>query len=525
MSLLQVLTDLFDSIFRSSSPEVQKKQKLKKLDQDLRINPNEIYRNELVQPNFAEAMRVLAVSLKPIAAIIDNTIGSPDIKRNRRFESELIITGYSDELKAVYDSLLYERRKQEVAEAGENASRIYDEQHRRLEKLVHELNSPEFKKMDDVIAKLHQLIDLCHFNFTAPIQLFDSDFSMEETQNNFQALPIQTVEGVLADLYYVLEDFSITMPVANAIIALQALLTGQEVPPEQRKDIISNLRHVEGITKRILNGNTLRTLLCIAKKEPDYNPQHASYKATSRKNFSQALQDRYAGDELRIKGELKDEHIKEELNTLFGDGKLEELNGYNADLAQELGQNISTSFMWVTPMRILKTFLKQYYTEGVKAVINDIVVEGFFSNSAYKTQFSGTFFAANECMDKILKFEAGFNTGAKNDVAVIKGLIRDSHKNPDFSKKLMTIVDAINSDAKQMIQKELSVLLALYKEIGGIFQDSKKAASEIASNLKTILMSSRNRDNTLKLENQYHLWGNFFEIMKNYAIISSSMEK
>ena len=49
----------------------------------------------------------------------------------------------------------------------------------------------------------------------------------------------------------------------------------------------------------------------------------------------------------------------------------------------------------------------------------------------------------------------------------------------------------------------------------------KKPASELISNLKVLMISPRNRDNTDLLERQYPNWNNFFEIMKNYAIIST----
>ena len=66
MSLFQVITDFFDSLFRSSSPEVQKRLKLKKIDSELKSLPNGIYRNGLIQPNFAETLRVLYINTQPI---------------------------------------------------------------------------------------------------------------------------------------------------------------------------------------------------------------------------------------------------------------------------------------------------------------------------------------------------------------------------------------------------------------------------------------------------------------------------
>ena len=54
-----------------------------------------------------------------------------------------------------------------------------------------------------------------------------------------------------------------------------------------------------------------------------------------------------------------------------------------------------------------------------------------------------------------------------------------------------------------------------------LLADAKKPNCEIISNLKVLMMSSRNRDNSDLLEQQYSRWGTFFDIMKNYAIISA----
>ena len=62
----------------------------------------------------------------------------------------------------------------------------------------------------------------------------------------------------------------------------------------------------------------------------------------------------------------------------------------------------------------------------------------------------------------------------------------------------------------------------MFKIIQLMIQDSKKPTSDTISNLKVLMMSSRNRDNTDLLEKQHANWEIFFEIMKNYAIITNA---
>ncbi|MCQ2599890.1 MAG: DUF5312 domain-containing protein [Treponema sp.] len=530
MSLLQMLTDLFDNLFRSSSPEVQKKQRIRKIENELKALPNGIYRNGLIQPNFAEILRVLYINTRPIYKILEATIAGPDIKRNTRFEFQLIVSGYEEKWQLALKDLEYEPRKQEVVLAdlqGIPASRIFDDQKRRFEKLLSQLNSKEFLKMDSIFVKLKQLVELCRFNFITPLKAFDPRFNPNEPNAtpNFSAVAPIALENVFLDLYYIIADFQMNMSVANAIIALAQIIDMDSMTSEKQKKIVGNLKKIEQACHNILNETVLSSLIRISKQNPDFTPQKASYTADARQRFSSQLQDQFSSEENRIKSEIKDEKIKSELGVLFNGKSLISLTGYNDDLNELLLQNSSVSFTWMTPLKILKTFTTLYYTEPVKTLLNDIVIEGFFNNPNYKSQFSQTVFSANEVAEKIQAFENSFAPNGPNNEQLIKGYIRDSHKDSDFSKKLVSQVDGINVEAKSLIQRQVSALFGLYHELGDLLQDAKKPSCEIVQNLKVLMMSSRNRDSTDYIENNYEKWKVFFDIMRNYAIITTVEKK
>ena len=82
------------------------------------------------------------------------------------------------------------------------------------------------------------------------------------------------------------------------------------------------------------------------------------------------------------------------------------------------------------------------------------------------------------------------------------------------------MVNDINNQAHENLQNIVTNLCDLYKQLGELLADAKKPSSEIISNLKVLMMSSRNRDSTSFLEANYNNWKIFFEIMKNYVIIN-----
>lgn len=524
MSIIQAIKNFFENIFHSNSPEVQKRNKLRKLESELRMHPSGIYKGDLLQPNFAEALRILYMNLRPISKILDNTITSGDVKRNRSFEQELIITGYSDEDKKILESLSYENRLQALSGDSEMSEhKAFELQRHNLEKVVADLKAPQFSKMDDVIANLKQLSDLCHFNFITPLQLFDARFAKHHDDEDFvpeyQPLPLTTFENILMDFYYLTADFQVTMPMGNAILALNQLLNDKENDLRTKKELLQNLRRVRAILKNPLDSETLFKIIRLSKGDPNFVPQKASYEENVCRKFAEKLQEKFQADELHIRNELKNSQVKQELSELFPDGKMEPLVGYSKETVEIIANNSPSNFMWVVPLQILKTFLKIYFGESLRSLLNDIVVEGLFTNPTKKSNFSQLVYSLNDSMNLISQFESAFADGQKYSVNVIKSYINDSHKDSDFGRKLTALIDSANSEVKEIIQKTATLLNALHADLGDFLQDAKRSSSEIITNLKSIMFSSRNRETTSMLELQFPLWKVFFEILKNYVII------
>ena len=118
MSLLQIISNLLNAFFNRNSPEMQKKLQLKKLESELRAYEPYIFKNGNLLPNFAESIRILYLNTKPLDDLFSATIAGPDLTRNKRFESQLVLTGYSSEQQQIIESLSYEARKEELLESA-----------------------------------------------------------------------------------------------------------------------------------------------------------------------------------------------------------------------------------------------------------------------------------------------------------------------------------------------------------------------------------------------------------------------
>lgn len=525
MGLLQAISEFFESIFNKNSPEVQKRVQMRKLENELRSQEPVIFKNGKILPNFAEAIRILYTNTKPLNDLFSFTIFGSDVPRNLRFENQLVLTGFSTQTQKLVASLEYENRKAELeSKSAMTTSQLFDRQHKNLEKILHELNSEPFKKIDHDLNILHQFGDFCRFNFVTILQIFDPNFISADSsyKPNYLEIPVEKITNVLEDLYFIIRGLNITKSTANAITALFTLITGSSFANQHSEDSLNeNLKRIAFILKHIISPERIRLLICYAKGDLNYAPKFATYNDSARKHFSEMIQSKFKSDEQRIKTEMKDERINNELQNLFGTTELLTLNGYNNETNAKLLANSSVSFAWIMPMRILKTFLAIYLSDSIRSLLNDLIVEGFFNNPQYKSDFASDVFASLESSKAIQDFENSFSSGEQNSVAMLEGFIHDSHNDPEFFRKLENMVSTINDQANRIISREINNIHRLSNHISGILQDSKKPTSEIISNLKVLMMSSRNRDNTNIMEEQFPKWEIFFEIMKNYAIISN----
>ncbi len=522
MSFLQAISDFFEVLFNKNSPEVQKKIQMRKLEKELSAFQPVIFKNGKLLPNFAEAVRILYINTKNLNDLLVNTIAGPDVPRNRRFEAQLIMTGFSPESQKVVEALSYEGRRAELENTAMTTSQIFDHQHRSLEKILRELETEPFRKIDKELNTLRQLADFSKFSFMTLLQVFDSNYISSDLnyQPTFQDIAIDRVVNILEDLYYVMNGLTLTVGTVNAVTALDALKKGENSIQSASSPLADNVKKVAFVLKHFISAEKLKQLIAYGKGDLNYVPQSASYKEISHRHFTEMMQTRFRSDEQRIKTEMKDEKINDEISSLFGQTELLTLKGYNATTNQKLLTNGQVTFTWIMPMRILKTFLATFLTEPIRVLLNNIVIEGFFNNSQFKSDFAADIFAALEINDHVKAFEDSFSSGKPNDVALLESYIRDGHNDPDFFKKLENSINLINAQASKLIGRDINSLNKLSKHLETLIQDSKKPTSEIISNLKVLLFSSRNRESTDMMEQQYPKWEIFFEIMKNYAIIS-----
>lgn len=525
MSFFQKLAIFFHSILNPTAEDTLQRQTMKKLESEIKQLAPDLYKNSLIQENFAETLRQLFINTKDIADLLEETICSTDRDISMHFEEQLILTGFDKESIDILESLTYEKRKEGAREAS-SLTRFFENEHKQLEKVGKQMNTPEFRKIDIVLDKIKQLYDITRYNYVTALKIFDSGFSAAPGYlPEFQPIPPDLLESSLQDLYYVTADMDITNSLFNAVLALKKLKHGEKAATQSAETLKNSFRKIQGILKHYFTKETITCLIRLAKKNEDFVPDKGSYKGNSLQKYADLLENKFRVDENRLKGELQDEKISSEIQRMFEGIQMVPVAGYNAELNNQLIQSTPCSFIWVLPLQILKNFTREYFDKHIKPLLNNIVIEGFFNNPAYKSDFSSVVFACNDLSDRISNYEKKFQRSNDFDEANITGLIHDSHKDKAFENTLKELIDRINKYTKDFLQEEVSNIFALYKLINDLILESKKPTSDVISNLKVLMISSRNKESSEFMEANFPIWQLFLEIMKNYVIIKSVEKK
>ena len=521
MNFFKFFTSIFGNLFKSSSKDGKTKAELKHIENELKLHVPAIYKNGALVANVAEALVLLYVNTKHIEEILSSTIKSADAHRATAFANHLIMTGFTTETLELQESLSFESRKAAVIMAR-NEGKVFDEQAKAFEHFLKTFEQEEFTKINSIIAKLYQLFDICRFNFIGAIKAFAPNFSepADLEKSEIKNLPIHELETTLMDLYFVSHDFQITSSMAKAIVALATIHAGERKIDQDK--ILDNLKRISYVFKHILQPTSVRQLVMLCKQDPALVLEEGQYTSTALANYVGHIKKQFEVDTNRIRMEVQDEIVASEINSLFRDRELEILDGYNAEQNEYLLLNGTPAFSLITPMQILKTFLSIYVGSHIQALLNDIVIEGFFYNGTYKTDFSTAVFSALEAHERLKNFESSFDRNSANDIAVIRGYVADAQGNPEFLNRLTKAISGINTDARKLLQEEVSHLLNLYRFLSDMLEDSKLINPVNITNIKVLLASSRNKDNAALLESQLQDWQLFFDIMRNYVVVGET---
>lgn len=527
-AIITAIKDFFEGLFFPSSPEYQKKWQLKTYAAELRkLNPPLYRTGEILLPAFGALLYQLYHFLQPVKAILDKTVNSPDIRAAEKYQDIFFEAILSEEQVKQRRSFTFQERSILLS-----TCKSYQETEHKLQEQIHGFKNfmriftePAFRTREQELIKLFFLSDLCDFDYAAFLNRFNNNLQLTAgtaapiSQDNFEEVFAKDVIKNLLDFQFIVRNVAITQTTIDNIIFLARSL--ENFTDETGVKLEKTLNTVETLLANRLKRTTIPIILKLINDDPNFEEKITVSESKPLQEYVDRMTENFQADSKRLLKITKETNITGLIEKCFGSGQLKPLDGYN-DAINDAIQNLSTiSFDWVKPMQLLKSFTEMYFETHYKTFLRSLLIEGFFANKQIEGQYAAIYRSCEMLLGKIKNFEQLFKPKGQCNLIEIQGYITEIEKGKDMKKQLQKIVEIANMQAKAVVQTGSKAYADLYAFTEHLLEDIKAPTPELITNLKALVVSSKNKESFTRLEQDRHIFAMFLEIMKNYAVFGS----
>lgn len=527
-AIISAIQDILEGIFFSSSPEYQKKKKLKAYAAEIKKQHPPLYRTDkILLPAFGSLLYQLYHFLQPVKAVLDKTINSQDIRASEKYQNLFFEAALSQEQQTQRKTFAFQARSQLLSKCKNN-----EEMERMIQDQVHEFKNfikifqgSSFKKREQDMLNLFYLADLCDFDYATFLNRFNKNLQLTPgtptsiSQDSFEDVYAGDVVKNLLDMQFIVQHVAITPAVIDNVVFLAR--KSDNITDEGAQKLEKTLQTVENLISVQLKRSTIPIMLKLIKDEPNFEEKVIVSESKPLRDYVDRLSENFQADSKRLLKVLKETNITGLIEKCFGSGPLKSIDGYN-DTINDAIQNLSTtSFDWVKPMQLLKAFTEMYFETHYKTFLQSLLIEGFFANKQVESQYAAVYRSCEILLGKIRGFEQLFKPKGQCNVQEIQGYIAEIEKGKDLKKQLQKIVEIANMQAKNIVQIGSKAYADLYAFAEHLLEDMKAPVPELITNIKALSNSSKNKESFARLEQDRVVFSEFLEIMKNYAVFGS----
>jgi hypothetical protein len=473
-------------------------------------------------PGFAQSFLTYCQLLKPVADIVRRTVASTDIRQSHRYYDLLIDTHLPPEERENKASFTYDGMADRVSRAvvpDEEMEIINSE----FQTFLHLFDKPQLRQLDEELLEMERLVDICRHDYERMLGLFDPGVSLDDPayKPEFSPAAGDSVLPDMIDFHYIAHDFYFTTKMEeNLGILLARLSPHNTVTEEQHLKVQKFLAALNKVLKTRLNFDILLALMRAIKNDPFYAPDVERQRRSFMDAYKIRLNTQFQKDKERILRERHESAITQDIKELFGDMEILEMEGYNEENAAMLAQESPETFVYVKPMRILKTFIFSLFQNQLQEAVKRILVEGYFDNKTAQNNLANIFYQCEHSSERFQAFEDQLNTNSRYSLVAVRRYIEEARHGKDVQSFIIKQVENMNARAREILENETNLFGMLSASLTDILMDYKRATPELVTNIRT-LGGGRNRELIVSLQNGVQNISGLLSIMKNFTVIKT----
>ena len=123
-------------------------------------------------------------------------------------------------------------------------------------------------------------------------------------------------------------------------------------------------------------------------------------------SYRRRLAQQFEKDRERLQRERHESVVAADIKSLFADGDIMEVDGYDDETDAYLRRESPNGFSYVKPLRILKTFVLAAFDSSIKEPVKRLLVEGYFDNKGFQNNLANIIYQCERSAGRIDEFEA-----------------------------------------------------------------------------------------------------------------------
>lgn len=518
--LLNLIRDFLSALFTGSLHASRKRREMKKAAHELRQrNPNIFHfsSNEIMPP-FPAALYKLSRYVRTLTRLFDRTIFHADKKTAERFRDYLVEGRLTEDdrlRKSEFTAAAMRARLERTGSFQETMKAIEAD----FEKYLALFRQPEFADFNREYAQVERLADLTRFPFEKILSFFDPHIASPDVGYKPRFAPVlaQNLTQDLMELYFTLSGCEPGADTAEGVVILHHRL--MRIPDA---DEAEKIRKLVGFIRTLLDKYFSRqSLLCLIR----LSSENAALTLPEQRDttdfleiFKTRLRARFELEREKLRREHTESEVAADLKNLLHGAALLDVRGYTAGVAQELADGGFDTFTHIQAIRILKTFVSEFFEPHIKEHVKMLVIDGFFEDKEFKDRFIGFFHTAQAAVDDIGLFEDTLNGTGDVSLQNLRGYLEKHRNGKTVEASLNQLVEAINENASRLIERLVGVFFGFSRALDELLADAKQRAPAIVSNIN-VMGGERNADRLARLHEDAEALSLFLSIMKHFTVI------
>ncbi|MBP5520159.1 MAG: hypothetical protein J6X84_06235 [Treponema sp.] len=451
---------LLSSLFKSSSPEAEKKRRLKLIAKNITKSKfHSFYRTssgELLAP-FGKFVFDLYKAVSPAQTVFRNA-QNPAI-----FKRQIVNYVMSENQLAILDQL----DEQKILEMAKTVplAQLQQQIEQKLQAFTNEFNESKAAKADNLEKAFTLFQDFCSFDFYMIIKKFDSSYR----EYSFNALPrLDKVNGE-----YIIDDLKDFLSVAYNITddSVDWNQLFDMLKATQNRELVSaaNWKKIIARIKNLQLSKTLDYIVQHISEDPNYETQVSYHHAGIIEPYIEKIENDTRNLLAKIETEQKESKASSICMQIFGTANPQSLKYYVSSFNPQLEKKDLAIFEYTEPLNYLKTFLVEFVKKVIREYYDVVVIRGQW-DATLSAPMSNAYQELLKISDEITEFDETMAEDGMLGVK-IKTLLPKTAHDAGAENIINRVVSDANESARGYIIQATQNLIVIGKTIKQLIED------------------------------------------------------